>query len=63
MTPLPAHLKKTGGEQEGEHGWVQHVQEEQYQRNVIRDFVIWSDPVGNPKPELSHPQSMSLVFL
>ena len=41
--------KKTGGQQDGEHGSVQHVQGEHYQRNILRVFVIVSGPVGNPK--------------
>ena len=29
---LPPQYKKAGGQQDGEHGWVQHVKGEQYQR-------------------------------
>ena len=32
--------KKTGRHEEGEHERVQHVQGENYQRNVLRVFVI-----------------------
>ena len=50
MTPSTSSVqKKTGGQQEGEHGWVQHFQIEHYQRNVLRVFVIVSGPVGNPE--------------
>ena len=44
--------EKTGGQQEGEHGRVQHFQGEHYQRNVIRVFVIVSGPrVAQSSPE------------
>ena len=49
--------KKTGGQQEGEHGWVQHVQGEQYQRNVLRVFMIERGLVGDPELSLVHRRS------
>ena len=39
------YLLSTGGQQEGEEGFVKHVQGEHYQRNVLRVFVIASGPV------------------
>ena len=46
----PLHListKKPGGQQEEEHGLVQHVQLEHYHRKVLRVRVIVNGPVGN----------------
>ena len=40
MTPSTCSTQKTGGQQEGEHGVVHHVQGKQYQRNVLRVFMI-----------------------
>ena len=48
--------KYPGGQQEGEHGVVHHVQEEHYQRMVLRVLVIVSGPVG---PESSRVCSRS----
>ena len=55
----PLYLLSSGGQQEGEHRWVQHVQGEHYEQKILRLFVIVSGPVGNP--ELSHPQSIEEV--
>ena len=54
--PLPAQHIKTGGQQEGEHVWVEHVQGEHCQRMfyVLRVLVIVSGPVGNPESSLVH---------
>ena len=53
MTPSTSTAqKKTDGQQEGEHGGVQHVQIEHYQKNVLRVIVIVSGPVGNPESSL-----------
>ena len=49
--------EKTGGQQEGENGWVQHVQGEHYQRNVSRVFMIERCVVGNPESSLVHRRS------
>ena len=45
MTPSTG----SGGQQEGEHGVVHHVQGEHYQRKVVRVFVIVNGPIGNPE--------------
>ena len=49
--------KKTGGQQEGEHGRFQHVQGENYQRNGLRVFVIVSGPGGDPESSPVHRRS------
>ena len=53
--------KKTDGQQEGEHGGVQHVQIEHYQKNVLRVIVIVSGPVGNPESSLVHRRSQKSI--
>ena len=47
--------QKTGGQQEEEHGVVDHVQGEHYQRNVLRVWVKVIGPVGNPESTLQIP--------
>ena len=46
---------KTGGLQEGEHGWVQHVQT--CKRNILRVFMIERGLVGNPESFIVHRRS------
>ena len=46
---------------EGEHWWVQYFQGEHYQRNVLRIFVILSDPVGNPESSSVHRRSSNSI--
>ena len=61
MTPSTCSVqKKTGGQQEGEHGWVQHVQREHYQRNVLR--VLQSIEEVNPKYPCLSLSNASLVL-
>ena len=62
MTPSTCSAqKKTGGQQEGEHGWVQHVQGEYYQRNVLKVFVILSGLVRNPESSSVHRRSLKSI--
>ena len=51
---LPPQYKKAGGQQDGEHGWVQHVKGEQYQKKILSVFVIVSGPVSNPESSSVH---------
>ena len=57
MSFSTSSAQKTGVQQEGEHGWVQHVQGEHYQRNVLRVFMIERGLVGNPESSLVHRRS------
>ena len=50
-------IKKTGGQQECKHRWVQHVQGEHYQRNVLEVFALLSGPVVNPESSSLHRRS------
>ena len=51
---------KTSGQQEGEHGRVQHVQGEHLSKKCLRIFVIVSGPVGNLKLSSVHsPKSIN----
>ena len=47
-------IQQKSGQQEGEHGWFQHVQGEHYQRNVLIVFVVMSGPVGNLESSSDH---------
>ena len=47
MTPSP--WSAPGGQQDEEHGVVQVVQVEHYDREVLRVFLVVSGPVGIPE--------------
>ena len=63
MTPSTCSSQKTGGQHEGEHTWVQHVQGEHYQRNVSRVFVIMSGQDGNPESSSVHERKSKFLGL
>ena len=59
--PLPAQHKKPGEQQEGEHGWVEHIRGEHYQKNILRVFMIDRGLVGNPESSLVHRRSQKSI--
>ena len=62
MTPS-TFSAQTGGQQEGEHIWVQNVQGEHYQRNVLNVYVILNGSVGNSESSSVHRRSPKSKFL
>ena len=59
---MKSKSNSTGGQKEGEHGVVQYVQYvKNYQRNVLRVFVVVSGPVGNPESSTVHRKSAKSV--
>ena len=67
--------KKTGGQQEGEYRWVQHIQGEYYQRNVTAEkywitqnhhnLSCWQDRVRvqSPKPKVKEKRERGIWTL